>query len=249
MIRSTSTRLRLGAAMASTAAALLFATAPPTFGGERGTSAEHRDGPGAVTEANDSDGVANDVVDAGDNRHPSGNDRSVEPGGSGDQGASASTPDQDGHGPERDVNGTDKPDGPGGLDVIDQDRNNGCGNDDDFEDDNEGWCGHQPAPETPGNPVTPPPPPTTPTVVVAGQVQPAAAAAAPVATQVLGLVLERPTPVSSAAPATSVAAAALARTGFAAVPLVALALALILVGDVLRRAARRGRPQGLVISS
>ncbi|MCA1674572.1 MAG: hypothetical protein LC799_21080, partial [Actinobacteria bacterium] len=52
--------------------------------------------------------------------------------------------DQDGHGPERDYNGTDKPNGTGGMDQADQDGNNGCGNDDDFEDDNEGWCGKPP---------------------------------------------------------------------------------------------------------
>jgi len=95
---------------------------------------------GGVTEDNDSDGVRNNIRDAGDNRHPSRKDRSVEHGRSGDQGRSASTPDQDGRGPERDVGGIDQPDGPGGRDIIDQDRNNGCGNDDDFDDDNEGRC-------------------------------------------------------------------------------------------------------------
>ena len=95
----------------------------------------------AYTEDNDADGVANNVPDEGDNAHPSGNDRSVEPGGSGNQGNSESTPDQNGNGPERDHEGTDKPNGPGGVDKEDQDGNNGCGNDDDFEDDNEGWCG------------------------------------------------------------------------------------------------------------
>ena len=114
----------------------------------------------SYTEDNDSgDGnTPNNVSDDGDNRHPSGKDRSVENGGSGTQGKSESTPDQDGHGPERDYNGTDKPNGPGGIDVADQDGNNGCGNDDDFEDDNEGWCGKPPADdevETPETPETP----------------------------------------------------------------------------------------------
>ncbi len=95
----------------------------------------------AVTEDNDTnDGVANNVVDEGDNRHPSGKDRSVEPGGSGDQGTSGSDPDDDGRGPDRSNGGADKPGGPGGQDLADQDGNNGCGNDDDFEDDNEGLC-------------------------------------------------------------------------------------------------------------
>jgi hypothetical protein len=94
-------------------------------------------------DTNDSD-TPNNVADEGDNRHPSGKDRSVENGGSGNQGNSTSAPDEDGHGPERDFGGTDKPNGPGGMDLADQDGNNGCGNDDDFEDDNEGWCGQKP---------------------------------------------------------------------------------------------------------
>lgn len=95
----------------------------------------------AFTEDNDSDGVANNISDSGDNAHPSGKDRSVEHGKSGNQGKSESTPDQNGKGPERDNGGTDKPNGPGGADIFDQDGNNGCGNDDDFDDDNEGNCG------------------------------------------------------------------------------------------------------------
>jgi hypothetical protein len=73
--------------------------------------------------------------DAGDNRHPSGNDRSVESGGSYPQGHSQSDPDGMTNG------GADKPGGTGGIDQADQDGNNGCGNDDDFEDDNNGNCG------------------------------------------------------------------------------------------------------------
>ena len=98
------------------------------------------------TEDNDSnDGnTANNISDEGDNKHPSGKDRSVEKGKSGNQGNSKSDPDDDGHGPDRSNGGPDKPDGSGGVDKADQDGNNGCGNDDDFEDDNEGWCGKNP---------------------------------------------------------------------------------------------------------
>lgn len=82
-----------------------------------------------------------DQPDDGDNKHPSGKDKSVEPGGSGTQGNAQSDPDDDGKGPDRSNGGADKPGGPGGVDKGDQDSNNGCGNDDDFEDDNEGLCG------------------------------------------------------------------------------------------------------------
>jgi len=106
-----------------------------------------------VTEDNDRNdgGTPNNVADDGDNAHPSGRDRSVEPGGNGNQGAAASDPDDDGRGPDRTNGGPDKPDGSGGVDLADQDGNNGCGNDDDFEDDNEGWCGSKPTPARPGS--------------------------------------------------------------------------------------------------
>ncbi|MFP5353448.1 MAG: hypothetical protein ACLGIB_12905 [Actinomycetota bacterium] len=104
----------------------------------------------AYTEDNDTnDGnTPNNVSDDGDNRHPSGKDRSVENGGSGNQGKSESNPD-DSKGPMRyeGAQGDDKPNGPGGTDLADQDGNNGCGNDDDFDDDNNGWCG-RPKPAT-----------------------------------------------------------------------------------------------------
>ncbi len=95
------------------------------------------------TEDNDTNdnNTPNNVADAGDNAHPSGKDKSVEPGNSGNQGNSSSDPDDDGRGPDRSNGGPDKPNGSGGVDLADQDGNNGCGNDDDFEDDNEGWCG------------------------------------------------------------------------------------------------------------
>ena len=112
-----------------------------------------------VTEDNDNDGMPNTPDPEGDldNRHPSGKDRSAESGGSGNQGKAESTPDQNGTGPERDYEGTDKPDGAGGLDKLDQDGNNGCGNDDDFEDDNEGLCGGKTKPAKPAEPEKTPP--------------------------------------------------------------------------------------------
>ena len=105
----------------------------------------------AYTEDDDTNdgGTPNNVPDDGDNAHPSGKDRSVENGGSGNQGNSESDPDDDGRGPDRSNGGPDKPNGSGGVDKADQDGNNGCGNDDDFEDDNEGWCGRKPKPVKP----------------------------------------------------------------------------------------------------
>ncbi len=109
-----------------------------------------------TTETEDTDdndnNTPNNVPDEGDNQHPSGNDKSVENGNSGNQGNSESDPDDDGRGPERcepesartsgdGTCGPDKPNGTGGTDKADQDGNNGCGNDDDFDDDNEGLCG------------------------------------------------------------------------------------------------------------
>ncbi|HYO61975.1 MAG TPA: hypothetical protein VEU29_08780, partial [Actinomycetota bacterium] len=91
----------------------------------------------------------NNQADEGDNAHPSGKDRSVENGGSANQGNSESDPDDDGRGQDRTNGGHDKPNGSGGVDKADQDGNNGCGNDDDFEDDNEGWCGRKPKPAKP----------------------------------------------------------------------------------------------------
>ena len=90
------------------------------------------------------------TADPGDNAHPSGKDRSVENGKSGNQGKSESNPD-DSKGPQRfeGGRGDDKPQGPGGTDRDDQDGNNGCGNDDDFDDDNNGHCGKPSEPTTP----------------------------------------------------------------------------------------------------
>jgi hypothetical protein len=112
-------------------------------------------------------------VGVNDNRHPSGNDRSEESGGSGNQGKSESAPD-DNVGPMRNECGaspasdprrgcTDKPGGSGGMDLQDQDGNNGCGNDDDFDDDNNGHCGGKVKSAPPVPPTTPPTtPPTNP---------------------------------------------------------------------------------------
>lgn len=105
------------------------------------------------TEDNDTnDGTANNVEDDGDNAQPSGKDRSVENGGSGNQGKAESNPD-DSKGPQRyeGARGDDKPNGPGGNDLADQDGNNGCGNDDDFDDDNNGWCGKPGSDDGPDN--------------------------------------------------------------------------------------------------
>jgi hypothetical protein len=112
-------------------------------GGKSSTSSTTDSG---YTEDNDTNdgGTKNNVADEGDNKHPSGKDRSVENGNSGNQGNSESDPDDDGRGPDRSNGGPDKPNGSGGDDLADQDGNNGCGNDDDFEDDNEGWCGGKP---------------------------------------------------------------------------------------------------------
>ncbi len=108
------------------ALALPAAAAKPAGKSNKGKA--HRAETTAVTEDNDTnDGdTPNNVVDDGDNRHPSGRDKSVEHGGSGNQGKSQSDPDGDSNG------GVDKPGGDGGVDLADQDGNNGCGNDDDF---------------------------------------------------------------------------------------------------------------------
>jgi LPXTG-motif cell wall-anchored protein len=128
----------------------------------------------AVTEDNDNnDGnTRNNVVDDGDNAHPSGKDRSVEHGRSGNQGKAKADPDNNGKGPDRSNGGVDQPGRNGGTDKADQDGNNGCGNDDDFEDDNEGRCGGaKPSTDRPDKPSKPSKPgkpskpskPTTPT--------------------------------------------------------------------------------------
>jgi hypothetical protein len=120
--------------------------------------------PAVTSEDNDADGVSN-AGDTNESHHPSGKDKFLENGKSGNQGKSESDPD-DNVGPMRreeppcdnDPRGadkcTDKPGGSGGHDTLDQDGNNGCGNDQDFDDDNNGWCGKPAVVEAP-----PPPPP------------------------------------------------------------------------------------------
>ena len=129
----------------------LLVVAPPSWAHHKGGHSNGGGNSGSKgkpagsgwTEDNDTNdnGTPNNVPDGGDNAHPSGKDKSVEHGNSGNQGNSGSDPDDDGRGPDRSNGGPDKPNGSGGVDLADQDGNNGCGNDDDFEDDNEGWCG------------------------------------------------------------------------------------------------------------
>jgi hypothetical protein len=131
-----------------------------------------------TTEDDDADGVSN-AGDTNESHHPSGKDKFLENGKSGNQGKSESDPD-DNVGPMRreeppcdnDPRGadkcTDKPGGSGGQDVLDQDGNNGCGNDQDFDDDNNGWCG-KPALLV-RTPPPPPPPPPPPTKVLGGRI-------------------------------------------------------------------------------
>ncbi len=118
-------------------------------------------------------------VGVDDNRHPSGKDRSEEPGGSGNQGKSESAPDDNvgpmrnecGASPANDPRGgcTDKPGGSGGIDLHDQDGNNGCGNDDDFDDDNNGHCGGKVKESPPVSPTPPPSKPETPPTTPPGK--------------------------------------------------------------------------------
>jgi len=137
----------------------LFTPAAAAKGGKDAAPGQaKKDAPAAATWTEDNDtndgGTPNNVADSGDNRHPSGKDRSVEHGKSGNQGKATSDPDNNGKGPERNSGGADKPNGKGGIDKADQDGNNGCGNDDDFEDDNEGWCGRKPKADKPAKPST-----------------------------------------------------------------------------------------------
>jgi len=146
------------AIVASGSILMLALMTGPAFAHHKGG---HEGGPPdketVVTEDTDNDGVPNapDPLGDTDNAHPSGNDKHVEAGGSGNQGKAVSDPDDDGRGPDRTNRGVDQPGGAGGLDILDQDGNNGCGNDDDFEDDNEGNCGGKPfAPSQNGGPTS-----------------------------------------------------------------------------------------------
>jgi hypothetical protein len=187
------------------------------------------------------------------NDHPSGKDRTNEPGGK-VQGQSTSDPDADANG------GPDKPGGDGGFD-DDQDGNNGCGNDDDFEDDNNGNCGgrrvegadvrnaqEQKKAETKvqGNVVDRVDHEVVSTDgVKALQGAPTAAVQAVEDTQVLGVSFVRePEPAAAVsgqavAGTTAAAPATLAATGAPAVELAAIALVLIAMGAALMVGARR----------
>lgn len=101
---------------------------------------EHPQEHESPNQSNSNTTIAQTGPDEGDNRHPSGKDRSIEPGNSQTQGKSQLDPDgkENAYGGN---SGKDKPGYDGGLDKGDQDGNNGCGNDDDFEDDNNGNCG------------------------------------------------------------------------------------------------------------
>ena len=167
-------RTRLSIAVVLGITALLLATlVAPASAKPKDESRDKAPTP-AYTEDNDTNdnNTRNNVADAGDNRHPSGKDRSIENGASGNQGKAQADPDDDGRGPDRTNGGADQPGGRGGADKADQDGNNGCGNDDDFEDDNEGHCGRpttatpdKPTPAKPSKPTTPTKPvkPTKPT--------------------------------------------------------------------------------------
>ena len=185
-----------------------------------------------MTEDNDGDGEANapDSLGNSDNQHPSGADKHVESGGSGNQGKSASDPDGGSNG------GLDKAGGDGGDDIYDQDGNNGCGNDDDFEDDNNGNCGG------PG-PVQGEGPDRGPKEEEDDRGgQPGGRGGGGVAprTKVLPKVVTAPAPVAAAEVAAVPAPTAeLAFTGLDIVPLVALVMGLLAAGTGLLILARR----------
>jgi hypothetical protein len=125
---------RLLVALFATALVLLPLVGAEAKKGENNAGGSERSHQVRQNENHDAKQDGTGTPDAGDNRHPSGKDRSVEPGGSWPQGRSRSDPDGMENG------GADKPGGSGGIDKADQDGNNGCGNDDDFEDDNNGLC-------------------------------------------------------------------------------------------------------------
>jgi hypothetical protein len=143
-VRTPSTALLARATAPLAAATLLFAFSAPA-GAEQPAD---RGAAKVTSETPTVEHVQGTTPDTDDNKHPSGKDRTVENGGSGTQGRSASDPDG------TDNEGPDKAGYDGGLDKADQDGNNGCGNDDDFEDDNRGNClGREGAPgqaKTPG---------------------------------------------------------------------------------------------------
>ncbi|HEX2039121.1 MAG TPA: hypothetical protein VHF47_05220 [Acidimicrobiales bacterium] len=190
------------------------------------------------------------------NDHPSGKDRTEEPGTSNVQGKSSSDPDGEANG------GPDKPLGAGGFDA-DKDGNNGCGNDDDFEDDNNGNCGgrrvqganarsgqrtqgQQQGLDVRGNVGDRVVEDTTKTDAERSlQGTPSAAVQALEDTQVLGVSFVRETDAAAAVGGAAVlgtshaAPSALAATGSPAVELVAVGVLLLATGAALVVGARR----------
>ena len=153
MVRKKKANSLLISGVISALASLAIVAVAPGFAGpaEKASQTAPRDHDGdADSDANTAYEDDHTTADDGDNAHPSGKDRSVENGGSGNQGKAESNPD-DSKGPMRyeGAKGDDKPAGPGGTDLADQDGNNGCGNDDDFNDDNNGRCGPRTNTSTP----------------------------------------------------------------------------------------------------
>lgn len=153
MVRKKKANSLLISGVISALASLAIVAVAPGFAGpsEKASQTAPKDNDGdADSDPNTAYEDDHTTADEGDNAHPSGKDRSVENGGSGNQGKSESNPD-DSKGPMRyeGAKGDDKPAGPGGTDLADQDGNNGCGNDDDFNDDNNGWCGKPRSSSTP----------------------------------------------------------------------------------------------------
>jgi hypothetical protein len=171
--------------------------------------------------------------------HPSGNDRSVEPGNSGTQGKSESDPDKVAN------QGRDKPEDVGGFD-SDKDGNNGCGNDDDFEDDNNGNCRGRVQSSTTPVTTTETTPTKTETTLTTPALQSTTSATSP---SVLGVTLTRE-PLPAVAGATAVRSGALAATGFPTTTLVGFAFLLITLGALLvkRVGATTDAPTRLTIS-
>jgi hypothetical protein len=203
-------------------------------GGASDHDGDADNGSTVTTEDNDADGVSN-AGDTNESHHPSGKDRFLESGRSGNQGKSESDPD-DNVGPMRreelpcdnDPRGadkcTDKPGGSGGHDTLDQDGNNGCGNDQDFDDDNNGWCGK------PTVVVETPPPPI---VQPGGQVVERPEAAV----EVLGARIQARRPAAVAV-ARQVRGGALPFTGVGVAGFVVVALTMIASGGVILRTRR-----------
>jgi hypothetical protein len=212
-------------------------------GGASDHDGDADNGSTVTTEDNDADGVSN-AGDTNESHHPSGKDRFLESGRSGNQGKSESDPD-DNVGPMRreelpcdnDPRGadkcTDKPGGSGGHDTLDQDGNNGCGNDQDFDDDNNGWCGKPTVVVE-----TPPPapccevPPTQ-----GGNVPPTVAPEVTERPEVLGARIQQRQPAAVAVTGQA-RGGALPFTGVGVAAYVVVALAMIASGGAILRTRR-----------